>query len=216
MLDELVSVIDSLKRRITEHRSYLDEGAPEARTRVSLVDPLLQALGWDVADPSLVEVEPRMAQGRADYALLGQAREPVLLLEAKKLGDANVPYDQIASYVVGQNMRRSVKIPYCGVTNGNRWLVFDVFTQSLVLDVSVERDDPRRCAVKLLSLWKSTLGDLAWLNSPRSCGELVRRPMKARATTRRLRTRPKYTRKSVGHRWTATQSGQADTFGLHK
>ena len=115
-----------------------------------------------------------MAQGRADYALRGRAGEPVLLLEAKRLADTNVPYEQIAAYVVGQNMRRSVKIPYCAVTNGSRWLVFDVFDQSIVLDVSIEREDPRRCALRLLRLWQSTLGDLGVVEQPtelRTTGE---------------------------------------------
>ena len=166
MLDELVVTIESLKRRIREHRSYFDEGAPEARTRVSLIDPLLKALEWDVAEPSQVEVEPRMAQGRVDYALLGRAGEPVLLLEAKRLGDRNVPYDQIARYVVGHNLRRPVNIRYCAVTNGARWLVFDVSAQSPVIDVSVERDEPRLCALRLVCLWRSTLGDLGVVEQP--------------------------------------------------
>ena len=163
MLRDLIATIETLKERIKEHRSYLGQVAPEARTRVSLIDPMLQALEWDVGDPSLVEIEPMVGKGRVDYSLRRRGGEPVLLLEAKKLSDTSAPYDQIASYVVGENLRRSVKIPYCAITNGSRWQVFDVFTQQCVLDASVELDEPRRCALKLLGLWQPTLRDLAVL-----------------------------------------------------
>ena len=157
MLRDLIDTIETLKERVKEYRSYFEVAAPEARTRVSLIDPLLQALEWDVANPRLVEIEPIVATGRADYALLRENGEPVLLLEAKRLSDTSAHHGQLASYVVGENMKRSVKIPYCGITNGSRWQVFDVFTQECVLDVSVDRENPRRCAVKLLGLWQPTL-----------------------------------------------------------
>ena len=157
MLTDLIRTIDSLKERIKEHRTYFDAGAPETRTRVSLIDPVLQALGWDVGDPGLVEIEPVVANGRADYASLRGIGEPLLLLEAKRLGDTRTHYGQLASYVVGENLKRPVKIPYCAITNGSRWQIFDVFTQDCVVDASVEGDSARRCALKLLGLWQPTL-----------------------------------------------------------
>ena len=157
MLTDLIGTIEMVRARIRDHRSYLDVAAPEARTRVSLIDPLLRALEWDVGDPSLVAIEWRAGSGRADYALQRRAGEPVLLLEAKKLSDTNAHHEQLARYVVGDNLRRTVKIPYCAITNGNRWQVFDVFRQELVVDASLEDDEPRRCALKLLALWQPTL-----------------------------------------------------------
>ena len=157
MLTDLIATIETVRARIKDHRSYFDAVAPEARTRVSLIDPLLQALEWNVGDPSLVEIERLVASGRADYALQRRVGEPVLLLEAKKLSDTNAHHGQLASYVVGENLRRSVKIPYCAITNGDRWQVFDVFRQELVVDASIEGDEPRRCALKLLALWQPTL-----------------------------------------------------------
>ena len=59
MLDELVDVIETLKARIDVHRDTLQ--ANETRTRVALIDPLLCALGWNTADPSLVTVEKMLA-----------------------------------------------------------------------------------------------------------------------------------------------------------
>ena len=51
-LDDLVSVIKTLKARLHAHRKVLQ--ANEIRTRMALIDPLLQSLGWDTADPALV------------------------------------------------------------------------------------------------------------------------------------------------------------------
>ena len=157
MLTDLIATVELVRARIRDHRSYFDVVAPEARTRVSLIDPLLRVLEWDVSDPSLVAIEWRVGSGRADYALQRRASEPVLLLEAKKLSDTNAHHGQLASYVVGDNLRRTVKIHYCAITNGNRWQVFDVFRQGIVVDASIEDDEPRRCALKLLALWQPTL-----------------------------------------------------------
>lgn len=171
MLENLITAIETLKERIKEHRSYFDTGFPEARTRVALIDPLLQALEWDVANPSQVAIEPKAAAGRADYALLRKSGEPLLLLEAKKLSDAKAHYRQLAGYVVGENMKRTVKIPYCALSNGSRWQVFDVFAQECVLEVSVERDPPRQCALKLLGLWQPALREAATLEPVADLGQ---------------------------------------------
>lgn len=171
MLTDLIATIEVLRDRIRGHRQYLDVAAPEARTRVTLIDPLLRALEWDVGDPNRVEIEPVVARGRADYALLRGVGEPLLLLEAKRLSDGRAHHSQLASYVVSENMRRSIKIPYCAITNGSRWQVFDVFAQDTVLDVSVEQDDPRRCALRLLGLWQPALQATAILEPTVELGQ---------------------------------------------
>ena len=52
LLEPLVSTIETIKARIATHGTALREN--ETRTRMALIDPLLQALGWDTSDPSLV------------------------------------------------------------------------------------------------------------------------------------------------------------------
>ena len=69
MLDDLVSVIETLQQRIATHRQSLQQN--EIRTRTGLIDPLLTALGWDVSDPAVVTPEYSVGGGRADYALNG-------------------------------------------------------------------------------------------------------------------------------------------------
>jgi len=79
-LDDLVEVIETLQRRIRDHGDSLRQN--EIRTRVALIDPLLTALGWDVADPGLVTAEYNVGTGRADYALLIPGDKPAALVEA--------------------------------------------------------------------------------------------------------------------------------------
>ena len=54
-LDDLVGCIEVLKERMQSYRTDLAEY--EMRTRVTLIDPLLRALGWDVSDPTVVMPE---------------------------------------------------------------------------------------------------------------------------------------------------------------
>lgn len=157
MLTELIKTIESLRNRIRDHRPYFDGALAEVKTRVSLIDPLLLALGWDVGDPGSVKVEVTVKDGRPDYLLLRGNGEPLLILEAKKLADTGDHPHQIAKYVVGENLQRASKIPYGAITNGSRWRVFDMFTQNCVVDASVERDSATRCALKLLGLWQPAL-----------------------------------------------------------
>ena len=73
LLDDLVGVIEVLKERIATHGATLRQN--ETRTRAALVDPLLQVLGWNTADPALVTPEYRVDVGWADYALIGPAEK---------------------------------------------------------------------------------------------------------------------------------------------
>ncbi len=52
MLDDLVQTIETLKQRVKDHRSDIENY--ESRTRVTLIDPLLCALGWDVSDGNYI------------------------------------------------------------------------------------------------------------------------------------------------------------------
>ena len=49
MLEDLVKTIEALKNRIKEDRDSIE--SYESRTRVTLIDPMLGALGWDVSRP---------------------------------------------------------------------------------------------------------------------------------------------------------------------
>ena len=157
MLDELVDTIESLKRRIKDHREQIE--AYEVRTRTALIDPLLRALGWDVSDPSLVTIEAKMVRGWADYALLDGNGEIVVLVEAKKLADKDIPFVQIVSYAVSEKMQGKSDVRYCAITNGDVWHLYDLQTQKPLLQTSIVSDKTAKCALQLLGLWRASMAD---------------------------------------------------------
>ena len=79
-LDDVVTVIETIQQRIRDHGNTLRQN--ETRTRMALIDPLLTALGWDVADPGLVTGEYDLSGQRADYALLNSSGNPSAFVEA--------------------------------------------------------------------------------------------------------------------------------------
>ena len=83
--------IESLRTQLERHHG---KGLKEYPTRTIFIDPLLQALNWDVRDPDEVELEYPTVDGKSvDYAMKIN-RKVVLLLEAKQLED---PLDDIKS-----------------------------------------------------------------------------------------------------------------------
>ena len=121
MLDELNGVVAALKARIEQHRDILSRN--EAATRYALIDPLLTALGWNLADPAQVQVEYNtQGAGYADYVLLVGRQTPQAVIEAKKLdGNLVAASDQAISYCISR------AIPYFLVTNGEQWVAYDTF-----------------------------------------------------------------------------------------
>lgn len=154
-LDELVACIDVLKDRIQSHRASLQEN--ETRTRMALIDPLLRALGWDVADPAMVTPEYQVNGGLADYALLRPEGQPAALLEAKRLGESLIPHQsQMLNYMIRSG------IQYGGLTNGDHWELYEVLPgkpleECRLLDVSIAGFAVHANALKLLLLWRPNL-----------------------------------------------------------
>ena len=79
---------------------YRGTNIGEQNTKVSLIMPVLRALGWDVEDLDEVRLEYRRSprDKPVDYALMLQ-REPVLFVEAKGLGE-NLEDRRWASQVI--------------------------------------------------------------------------------------------------------------------
>ena len=159
MLDELVDVIETLKSRINEHRAVLQGN--EAQTRLSLIDPLLRALGWDTADPALVRPEYHLGAGRADYVLLDSNEKELAIIEAKRLGERLSGQHREQAIVYAH--RRGVRFPI--LTNGNDWEVYDQsdFVPNVsiedrpLLNVSIADTDSAKCALQFLLLWRPNL-----------------------------------------------------------
>ena len=155
LLDDLISVIETLKERLRTHQSVLQGN--ETRTRMALIDPLLSALGWDTADPSVVTAEYAAKEGRADYALLGPDGTPAAFIEAKRLGESLEPHRmQMLNY------SNALGIEYAGLTDGDHWELYDVFSRRTLedrrhLDLRLADSPAHECALKLLLLWRPNL-----------------------------------------------------------
>ena len=101
----LADVIRQIRFRVQSHGPYLSR-VDETRTRYTLIDPVLNALGWDVSDPTQVRVEIDInlstAVKKVDYALYraGSANCPWILVEAKRLDPR-----QIERFIQMQSLR---------------------------------------------------------------------------------------------------------------
>ena len=158
LLDELVTAIETVQNRIKNHSTTLSQ--IEYRTRISLIDPILIALGWDVSDSTLVTVEYEAGKGRADYALLGPNGLPKAVLEAKRLGEI---VSGTKSAHSGQLLRYADELGtnLAGLSDGDQW-IFRNFSgglgdESYFLDLRLSQASPHESALKLLALWQPNL-----------------------------------------------------------
>jgi hypothetical protein len=81
-------VREAVRDVIAKIRRYQDRSIGEQNTKASLIEPILEALGWDVRDPDEVfrEFKAKSVDSPVDYALT-ILRKPRLFVEAKGLGE---------------------------------------------------------------------------------------------------------------------------------
>ncbi len=160
MLEELVKVISHIQTRIEKHQSYFSKGGhPEWRTRTGLIDPLLQALGWNVSNPIMVEIEPETRKrGWADYVLLDDTSRRICFIEAKNLSVKKISdyHHQIGGYIMSENfdVPESQQVKYYIITNGDSWHVHSVYPPKTLIDLTLSTVAAEKCALQLLSLWR--------------------------------------------------------------
>ena len=111
-MNAIISCIENLRLKLDKYRK---NDLKETPTRTIFIDPLLQALGWDVRDPDEVELEYPTIDGKSvDYAHKINCK-PVLFIEAKPLNDPLTDVKSITQ-VVGYAANAGVK--WCILTNG--------------------------------------------------------------------------------------------------
>ena len=148
-IHETKVAVGKVKEHIKTQRGILEDS--EMQTRVILIDPILNALGWETNNPNSVRQEYEMNNGKADYALIHpETRRPFAIIEAKKLGEAHLEkhIPQIDNYAGD----KSHAIRYGAITNGNVWRVFESengLMLSNVLAVSMTSDPDEKCAAEL-------------------------------------------------------------------
>lgn len=157
-VSDVKAAIESAIDQIEDYPDYISRH--ETCTRYALIDPVLFALGWNLADVAEVEVEYEINDyGRVDYALLDNDDEPVIIIEAKALslnGTKVSQERQLVAYAEG--MKRG----YAILTNGNDWKVWDLskrgnFSAKLALELKLTEESPSRCATALNQLLRRPL-----------------------------------------------------------
>ncbi len=141
-MKEIVRCIEELRMKLDRHRK---EDLKEYPTRTIFIDPLLQALGWDVRDPDEVELEYPTIDGRSvDYSPKLN-RRPVLFIEAKPLNDSLTDVKSITQ-VVGYAANAGVD--WCILTNGVAYKVYRSTEKAeapdkLLFEVSIDPKESR-------------------------------------------------------------------------
>jgi predicted type IV restriction endonuclease len=92
----LASLVDVIRQAVASAQRYgVTLRKNEAATRAVLIDPVLRALGWDIANTSMVEVEKYLNATYVDYALYDENGDVGVVVEGKALGkplgDGQVP-----------------------------------------------------------------------------------------------------------------------------
>lgn len=155
VMDDFLTLIETLRERIMSHQSELRRN--EALTRSVLIDPLLRALGWDTEDPAQVIPEfgiPSEPKKAADYALFAGGGVPMVIVEAKRLGDALAEAArQAGKYCTLDGYR------YFAVTDGCHWTLYETLRAGPLDEKVVARFDlssgpaTEVCSIAL-NLWR--------------------------------------------------------------
>ena len=154
LLRPLTAAISQVRVAMNEHEQKLSTN--EMKTRYTLIDPILRALGWDVSDLHVVEVEyGTLEKKRVDYALLSSDRKPLILVEAKKLNKSHTSQDvsQLLSYCMEAGARYGV------LTDGNDWEVYDTsrakpLKEKRTMSIVLRSQKPAVATRYLMDLWK--------------------------------------------------------------
>jgi len=142
--------IESLRLQLERHHG---KGMKEYPTRTIFIDPLLQALNWDVRDPDEVELEYPTVDGKSvDYAMKIN-RKVVLLVEAKQLED---PLDDVKSITQVVGYAANDGIEWCVLTNGIRYKVYRASERAsapekLLFEASIDPRDSQGLSVEQIS-----------------------------------------------------------------
>lgn len=154
VLNALLDLVNELRLRIKTHGPQLRSN--ERLTRYALIDPLLRELGWDTSDPALVTPEIPASGGRADYALLYDG-EPVVMVEAKKLGES-------LQSAVGQGLMYCLELgtEHFAVTDGQKWEIYETHGRGSIDDkkrvsFDVVKDAAGEVCLEALALWRPSV-----------------------------------------------------------
>jgi hypothetical protein len=123
MADLQVALTATIAQLAEKIRRYRDKVIGEQNTKASLIEPLLECLGWDIRDLDSVhrEYRTKTRDKPVDYALK-LLRRPRLFIEAKGLGE-NLSERKWIPQVLGYATVAGVE--WCVLTDGNEYRIYN-------------------------------------------------------------------------------------------
>ncbi len=106
----MLTLIEQIRERLAQG-AY----ANEAAISHGVVTPILNALGWDSADPHQLVPEFSLPGGRVDFALFGLGHTPAIFIEVKAVGRAVEGDRQLFEYAFHHGVQ------LCVLTDGREW-----------------------------------------------------------------------------------------------
>src|SRR5262245_19414606 len=120
MTDKQSAKLHEAIREVTlKIQRFQDRNLGEQNTKASLIEPVLEALGWDIRDPDEVhrEFKPMTQDKPVDYALT-LLRKPRLFVEAKPLGETLSDRKWIGKIL---GYATVAGVAWCVLTDGNEY-----------------------------------------------------------------------------------------------
>lgn len=111
----------SLEEVLRKAIERIDSGSltNEAQVKQAVIVPVLRELGWDDANPAEFSPEYPVPEGKVDYALLSVDCDPLVFIEAKRLGGMHRDKhseEQVFGYISNKS------VPLLGIlTDGECW-----------------------------------------------------------------------------------------------
>lgn len=121
----------------------------EAAISHGVVMPIINALGWDTADPQQVVPEFPISGGRVDFALFGLGHKPAVFIEVKQVGRGITGEEQLFEYCFHQG------VPLCVLTDGREWSFYlpggvGSYEDRRVYRLQIDDREPAKCEQMLI------------------------------------------------------------------
>jgi predicted type IV restriction endonuclease len=155
-LKDLLGAWDVVCGRMDKYGHSILSGNEES-TRYALIDPILEALGWEINNPKYVRVEcSQDSGGKPDYALLKKGR-PLCYVEAKRWGTIS-PIKKMANPLKSEKIKQLTK--YClsnsvvvgAFSDGGSWYIIDYSNKTPKIVAFVDAANATKEDVKKLLL----------------------------------------------------------------
>jgi predicted type IV restriction endonuclease len=150
----------AIQEVVEKIRRFQDRNLGEQNTKASLIEPILEALGWDIRDPDEVhrEFKPTTQDKPVDYCLT-LLRKPRLLVEAKGLGESLADRKWIGQ-ILGYAAVAGVE--WCVLTDGNEYRFYNATValdaeEKLFYHVKLTEDDGEKAAGDLSLISRSNM-----------------------------------------------------------